>query len=80
MLNRSTGGFNKMKKQSRSIARKSATPRASVKKAPAKTSRKKAIVGRRKARHASASATPVRTVARKASRSVAGTLKKLMAR
>jgi hypothetical protein len=48
-----------MKKQSRSIARKS----AAVKKAPAKTSRKKAVVGRRKA-----------------SRSVAGTLKKLMAR
>jgi hypothetical protein len=69
-----------MKKQSRSIARKS----ASVKKAPvAKTARKKAsasIVGRRKASHASATASPVRTVARKASRSVAGTLKKLMAR
>ena len=65
-----------MKKQSRSIARKS----ASVKKAPAKTARKKAVVGRRKAAHASVTSSPVRTVARKASRSVAGTLKKLMAR
>jgi hypothetical protein len=65
-----------MKKQSRSIARKS----ASVKKAPAKTAHKKAspsIVGRRKA---SSTASPVRTVARKATKSVAGTLKKLMAR
>jgi hypothetical protein len=68
-----------MKKQSRSIARKS----ASVKKAPAKTARKKAsasISGRRKVNRASATASPVRSVARKASKSVAGTLKKLMTR
>jgi hypothetical protein len=58
-----------MKKQSRSIARKS----ASIKKAPAK-------VSRRKVAKASATASPVRTVARKATKSVAGTLKKLMAR